>query len=121
MEDMPRVPRPTSSKKAPTPLLIRTPLQEDFSVLAKDLESKGTFDQSLRFIQLWLQQAEKSRNTRDVSYYTRAFRAFLEVKGGSYAILPVGASAPAAAIPQSRARPAPPAPAAALDAVPVPD
>ena len=102
---------PTRGKFRPTPLSIRTPCkQKTLLEVANEFKDNGRFDEALTRIQGWLREAVKSDNVQDVAYYSAAFRAFLQVKGGSYSLAPP--------LPHARATPGPPPPAAdAADAV----
>jgi len=46
----------------------------------------GTFDKYFRLLQEKLAHCERTRDKKETLYYTQAFRAFLAVQGGSYAV-----------------------------------
>lgn len=64
----------------------------------------GTFDKYFLLLQEKLAHCERTRDKNETVYYTQAFRAFLTVQGGSYAIRPTPAAPmriliPSAAVP----------------------
>jgi hypothetical protein len=52
----------------------------------------GTFDKYFALLQTTLAECERKRDRNETVYYTQAFRAFLAVQGGSYAIRPTPAA-----------------------------
>lgn len=67
----------------PTPLQIRDP-NADFIKVAEDCIRDGSFDIAFKRIQSFLRKASSEGDRAKISYFTRAFIAFLHAKGGNY-------------------------------------
>ena len=98
-----------SAPSAPNPAF---PLHRHFLDTAKECAADGTFDKYFRLLLERLAHCERTRDKKETTYYTHAFRAFLAVQGGSYAIRPTPAAPMRIFIPVEP--PPPPPPAAAL-------
>ena len=83
----------------PAFLRIRTP-DDEFYKVAEECVLDGSFDTAMKRIRSRMVQAARENDSKAISYYTRAFCAFLRFKGGSYADVPdVAVPAVAAAAP----------------------
>jgi hypothetical protein len=80
-----RIPR---AQSAPNPAL--SPQQKHFFDTANECMADGTFDKYFGLLQEKLAHCERTRDKKETVYYTQAFRAFLAVQGGSYAVRPLG-------------------------------
>lgn len=91
----------------PAFLRIRTP-DDEFYKVAEECVLDGSFDTAMKRIRSRMVQAARENDSKAISYYTRAFCAFLRFKGGSYAEVPDVAAAAAAPTRPASAPPQPP-------------
>ena len=80
--------RTPNAPSAPNPAF--SPQQKHFFDTATECMADGTFDKYFLLLQEKLAHCERTRDKKETVYYTQAFRAFLTVQGGSYAIRPPG-------------------------------